>query len=193
MLRLERRCNLCLPPVTVVQELVLVVEQLLVCLRRILVIRALNDRVDWTGLLAEAAEDAFGHVNVVACRASRAILTHLRLNGDSLRRADGLTELASNAPFLACWVSPECVLATEARAQWPLLEGVVDGDLLPEEHRESEAHTTQDLRDEERLCCPVQDILPGRGAISEIFGMRGSRCGEADERTAGAAWKARAK
>lgn len=50
-----------------------------------------------------------------------------------LRRADGLAELAGDAPLLARGVAAQRVLPPEAGAQWALLEGVVDGGRLTEQ------------------------------------------------------------
>ena len=58
--------------------------------------------VHTTYLLAKAAVDALGHIDIVACGAARAILARLCLNGNCLRRADGFAQLARNTPFLAC-------------------------------------------------------------------------------------------
>ncbi|KAJ8552493.1 hypothetical protein ON010_g10051 [Phytophthora cinnamomi] len=65
--------NLELPLVTVGQQLGLVVQQLLVALGGELEVRALDDGVHGARLLAEAAVDALGHVDVVARSTARAI------------------------------------------------------------------------------------------------------------------------
>jgi hypothetical protein len=65
----------------------LVVQQLLVRFGRIFEVGALHDSVHGARLLAEAAVDAFRHVNVVARRASAAVLALLRLNCNGLRGA----------------------------------------------------------------------------------------------------------
>ena len=75
-----------LPAVAVEQQLLLVVEELLARLRRVLEVGTLNDRVHWARLLAEAAEDALSHIDVVARRASRAVRARLRINCDRLQR-----------------------------------------------------------------------------------------------------------
>ena len=54
------------------------------------------------------AEDALGHVDVVA-RLARAVISYLRLDGDRLRRADGFAQLArtrSSPVGYACTCSP---------------------------------------------------------------------------------------
>ena len=75
-----------LPAVAVEQQLLLVVEELLARLRRVLEVGPLDDRVHWARLLAEAAVDALRHVDVVASRASRAIRASLRIDCDRLQR-----------------------------------------------------------------------------------------------------------
>lgn len=49
------------------------------------------DGIDRTTLLAEAAVDAFRHVNVVSCRPSAAVLALFGFNGYGGCRADGFT------------------------------------------------------------------------------------------------------
>jgi hypothetical protein len=98
----------------------------LVRLCRVLKVGALYNCIHGAGLLAEAAVDALGHVNVVARGAPAPILTLLRLDGDGLCRAHSLTQLACNAALLAGGVAPQRMLATEARADRSLLKGVVD-------------------------------------------------------------------
>ena len=65
-LGLDVASELGFPLVTVGQQLFLIVEKLFVANGSVLVVRTLYDSIDWTGLLAEAAVDAFGHVDVVA-------------------------------------------------------------------------------------------------------------------------------
>lgn len=103
--------DLCFPLVSIVEKLLLVVQQLLVSLRGELKVWALelerqhqihimytyayihththsshlHNGVHRTRLLAEAAVDAFGHVDVVTGRPPAAVGTSLRLNGDGLR------------------------------------------------------------------------------------------------------------
>lgn len=72
------------PLVTVGQELLLVVEKLFVSLRRELEVRALHNGIDRTGLLAETAVNALGHVNIVTSRTTSAVIAQLSLNGDGL-------------------------------------------------------------------------------------------------------------
>lgn len=66
----------------------LVVQQLFSRLRSILGVRAFDNGVDRAGFLAEAAVDALGHVDIVACGSAGAIGTLLSFDGDSLGRAD---------------------------------------------------------------------------------------------------------
>jgi len=120
------RGQLRLPLVTVVKKLLLVVKQLLPCLHSVFSVRALDNGVYGARLLAEAAVDALGHVNVVAGRAAGAVSTLLGLDGDGLRRANGLAQLAGNAALFTSWVATQSVLATEAGRDGALLEWVED-------------------------------------------------------------------
>ena len=79
-------CNLSLPFITIVQQLLLVVQQLLVGLSGELKVGALHDGVDGAGLLAESAVDALGHVNVVSRGSPGAVTPLLGLNSDCLLR-----------------------------------------------------------------------------------------------------------
>src|SRR5579871_4579567 len=100
--RVEREVlgDLRFPAVAVREQLLLVIEELLAGLGREFEVRTLDDRVDRAGLLAVAAVDALGHVDVVARRAPAAVLARLRLDGDRERRADRLAKLAGDAALL---------------------------------------------------------------------------------------------
>ena len=82
----------------------------------------------------KAAIDALHHVDVVAHGAARAVIAaRAGLDGDRLRGADRLAELAGDASLLAVRVAAQRVLAAEARADGALLERVIDGRLGLEE------------------------------------------------------------
>jgi hypothetical protein len=87
----------------------------------------LDNSVNRTTLLAEAAVDALCHVEIVTSGSSTSVLTLLGLNGNGLCRADGFTQLAGNASLFTGRVAAQGVLATETRADGTLLERVVDG------------------------------------------------------------------
>src|ERR1700753_2787425 len=57
----------------------------------------LDDRVDRTALLAEAAIDALEEIDVVARRAARAVGARRGVDRDRERRTHGLAELARDA------------------------------------------------------------------------------------------------
>jgi hypothetical protein len=120
------RGQLRLPLVAVREQLLLVVEELLPCLHGVLGVGALHDGVHGARLLAEAAVDALGHVNVVAGRAARAVSALFGFDGDGLRRANGLAQLASDAALFASRVAAQSVLTTEAGRDRALLEWVED-------------------------------------------------------------------
>src|SRR6516162_853413 len=84
-------CDLALPAVAVGEEPLLVVVKFFTRFRRKLEIRSLDDRVDRTGFLAQAAIDALDHVDVVARRPPSAVVPpRTRLDCDRLRRANRL-------------------------------------------------------------------------------------------------------
>src|SRR5260370_42676854 len=74
--RVEREVlrDLAFPAVAVREQALLVVVKLLARLGRELEVRPLDDGIDRTGLLAQAAIDALHHVAVVARGAARAVV-----------------------------------------------------------------------------------------------------------------------
>src|SRR5215207_6379623 len=90
--------DLALPAVAIGEQLFLVVVKLFAGLGGEFEVRPLDDGVDRTGLLAQPAIDTLHHVDVVARGAPRAVVApRTGLDGDGLRRADRLAELAGNA------------------------------------------------------------------------------------------------
>jgi len=76
-LHLHDSCELRLPLVTVLDELLLIVKELLVKESRVLVVGTFNDSVHGASLLTESAKDALGHVNVVLGSTTRSIRSGL--------------------------------------------------------------------------------------------------------------------
>ena len=119
-------CELGLPLVTVLNKLLLVVEQLLVQESGVLEVGALNNGVDGASLLAESTEDALGHIDVVLGSSTGAIRSGLTLDGDGESRASGFAQLASNATLLTGGVAAQSVLTTEHGTERTLLPRVMD-------------------------------------------------------------------
>src|SRR5882724_6793133 len=118
--------DLALPAVAVGQELFLVVVELLARLGGEFEVRALDDGVDRAGFLAQPAIDALHHVDVVARGAPRAVIAaRTGLEGDGLRRADRLAQLAGDAALLAVRIAAQRMLATKAWRDRALLERIV--------------------------------------------------------------------
>lgn len=105
---------LSLPSVSVVKQLLFVVQQLLMGLCGELKVWTLNNSINGAGFLTETTVDALGHIDVIACGPPAAIGSSLSFNSDSLSRADGLTKLTSNAAFLSIRVAAERVLPPKA-------------------------------------------------------------------------------
>src|SRR5690625_3854200 len=141
--------DLALPALAIFEQFLLVVEKLLAGLGRELEIRAEHDRIHGAGFLAEPAIDAFRHVDVIARGAARAICAGFGLDGDRLRRADGLAELAGNAALLAIRIAAKRELPPETRAERPLLERVVDGRLRLEEIPHADPKPDPDIPEQE--------------------------------------------
>src|SRR4051794_40272285 len=144
--------DLALPAVAVRQQFVLVVIELLAGLRRKLEIRPLDDGVDRTGLLAEAAIDALDHVDVVADRPAGAVVApRAGLDGDRLGRADRLAQLAGDAALLAVRIAPQRMLAAEARRQRALLVRVVERRLGRHELPERQQQRVDEVLEQQSL------------------------------------------
>lgn len=129
----------------------LVVQELFSRLGGVFGVGALDNGVDGAGLLAEAAVDALGHVNVIAGGTAGAIGTLLGFDGNGLGGANlqreimlenewlranwrgGITysfaELAGNAALFSGGVSAEGVLATESGGDGTLNRCVNDGSI----------------------------------------------------------------
>ena len=69
-IRPRHRRQLRLPLIPNLQQLLLIIQQLLPRLRRILRIRALHNRIHGTALLAETAVYALRHIDIIACRSA---------------------------------------------------------------------------------------------------------------------------
>ena len=96
-----------LPAVAVREQALLIVVEFLGCLGRELEVWSQDDGVDRAGLLAKAAVDAFHHVDVEAGGPPRAVIAPWpRLDGDGLRRADRLAQLAGDAALLSVRIAP---------------------------------------------------------------------------------------
>ena len=133
--------DLALPAVAVREQALLVVVEFLARLGGEFEIRPLDDGVDRAGLLAQPAIDAFDHVDVVARGAAGAVVAaRAGLDGDRLRRADRLAQLAGDAALLAVRIAAQRMLAAEARRQRAFLERIVERRLRLEEiaHRQHE-------------------------------------------------------
>lgn len=89
--------------------------------------RTLNDSIDRATLLAVAAVDTLGHINVIASRPATSVHTLFSFDGDSLGRTDGFTKFACNAALFARWVASKGVFTTEPRRDRAFLEGVENG------------------------------------------------------------------
>src|SRR4249920_1634982 len=109
----------------------------------------LDDRVDRAALLAEAAEDALGQVDVVARGPARAVVALLGLDRDRERRAHRLAELARDAALLAVRVAAQRVQAAEARRQRRLLFRELDRDLARPEMPARQGHALEELAEHE--------------------------------------------
>src|SRR5581483_11200235 len=125
-------------------------------LGRELEIGSLDDGIDRARLLAVAAVNALGHVDVVARGAAATVIARLGLDGDGLRRADRLAELAGNAALLAVGIPAQRMLTAEARAERPLLEGIVHRHLGLEHVLKRERETGDDLRQKKGACGAIE-------------------------------------
>ena len=86
----------------------------------------LNNCIDRAALLAEATVDTLGHVNIVTSSPAASVFTLLGLNCNSLGRANGFAEPASNAALFTGGITAQGVLSTETRGDGAFFEGIVD-------------------------------------------------------------------
>src|SRR6476660_7562940 len=107
--RLLRRSDLFLVAVADSEQHVLREVEVAALLPVVLEDVRLDDRVDRAALLAEAAEDALGQVDVVARGAARAVVALLALDGDGERGAHRLAQLAGDAALLPVRISAQRV------------------------------------------------------------------------------------
>src|SRR5206468_5373740 len=122
--------------------------------------------IDRAGLLAEAALDALHHIDIIAGCAPRTVVAPgSRFDGDRLRRANRLAQLAGDAALLTVGIAAQRMLATEAGRHRALLEGVVQCFLRREEvaHRQEERRDelleeerTEDLSERCHFCQPIR-------------------------------------
>src|SRR4030095_13688958 len=105
----------------------------------------LDDRVHRAALLAEAAEDALGEVDVVAGGAARPVSALLGLDRDRERRADRLAELAGDAALLAVRVATQRVQSAKARTLRRLLFRELHGHLARKHEAAGQEHSAPEL------------------------------------------------
>jgi hypothetical protein len=103
------------PPLTIFQEFFFIVKEFFSGFRRKFKIGTLYDCVDWAGLLAKAAIDTFGHINVISGRSSTAIFPWLCIYRDGLCWTYCLAQFACYASFLTIWISAKGMLSPEPR------------------------------------------------------------------------------
>lgn len=84
MIRVDIGGDFGFPLITVVEELLLVIKELLVRFSGKLEIRTFHDGIDRTRLLTEPAIDALGHVYIIPGRPPRTIGAFLSFNSNSL-------------------------------------------------------------------------------------------------------------
>src|SRR5262249_61031755 len=108
------------------EQALLVVVALLARFGGELEVRALDDGIHRTGLLAQSAVNALHHVDVVAGGAARAIVAPWTgLDGDGLGRTNCLAQLAGDAALLPVRIAPQRMIASEAGREWAFLLEVV--------------------------------------------------------------------
>ena len=123
----------------------------------VLKVGPLDYGVDWACLLAKAAVNAFGHINVVPGCSPRPVRPDFCFDGDGLRGANSLTELACDAALIPGGVSSESVFSSKPGGDRPLFEWVIQGDLLLPEHCGGELHGPDELGHKQRLDCSGED------------------------------------
>jgi hypothetical protein len=112
------------PPIAIGQEFFFIVYKLAAGIGGALKIRPFHKGIHGASLLAKAAVNALGHINLKACGAAAAIFPLDGFNGDGPCRANSLAELAGNAAFLPTGVAAQGMLTPKAWTNFSLLVGV---------------------------------------------------------------------
>src|SRR6266516_2432850 len=143
--------DLALPAVAIGKQPLFIEVELLARLSRKLEIGPFDDGVDWTGLLAKPAVDAFDHVDIVAGGSTRTVVAaRSGLDCYRLCRTDRLAQFASDAALLAIGITAQRVLAPKARREQPFLEWIIEGGLRLEEVAQAEHERRDKLFEEYR-------------------------------------------
>lgn len=124
-LALQVLCNFFFPLVSIRQQLFLIVQKLLVTVRRVFKVWSFHNRVYRTRLLAKTAVYALGHIDVVLCRSSRSIFSFFRIYGNRLRRTDGFAQFTRDTSLLPGWVSSQRVFPAKPRRERTFFERVI--------------------------------------------------------------------
>lgn len=177
MIGLQIGCYLRFPFIAIAQKLLLIIEQFFVRLCREFKIGALNNRIDWTGLLqmqhtmsfiwilvdnnylTKTAIDAFGHVNIVSRGAPAAIGAFFGLNGNCLSGANSFAKLARNATLLTAWITAKGMLTTEPWTQRSFLEWVINCGRLLKDVGQCDGKASKELTKEHCGSSTICDIL----------------------------------
>ena len=130
--------------------------------RRKLKVGSFHDGIDRTGLLAETAVDAFRHVDVIPGSPAGTVLSLLGVDGDGLRRAGSLTQLACDTTLISRGVPPQSMLATETWTELPFLKRVVDRNFGLHGYLAREPKGAPDLCHEEDPGRSIKDLRPRR-------------------------------
>src|SRR5438105_15177696 len=110
----------------------------------------LDDRIDGTALLAHAAENAFGEIDVVSRRPARAVGALLRFDRDRQRGTDRLAQFASDTSLFAVRIAAKRVQSAEALALRRRFLGELAGHFALEHVTAGEAQSLQQLDQEPR-------------------------------------------
>ncbi|EDK41018.2 conserved hypothetical protein [Meyerozyma guilliermondii ATCC 6260] len=140
-----------LPLITILQQLLLIIQQLLSGLGRILHIWRLHDGIHGTRFSTVATVDTLGHVNVVLVGSSQSIGTFFCLDGDGLCWANSFTQLTCNTSLFTAGVSPQSVFSSESGRDGSLFKWVIDGIWSSEEHLHTDVHSSGNFTQEKKL------------------------------------------
>src|SRR3990172_13407829 len=111
----------------------------------------LDDRVHRTGFLAETAEDALGHVDVISRGAARAVLALSHFDLDRQCRTYRFAQLAADAALFAIGIAALSMQAAEAETLRGLLFRELDGDLARKEIPPGQRHALDQFVEQKSL------------------------------------------
>lgn len=107
-LRLQILCYLCFPAITILQQLLFIIQQFLMGFCGELKIGTLHNSINRANFLAETTIDALCHVSVIPSSSATAIFPFFCFNGKGLSRAHSGKVALRPSEDTAAWANQSC-------------------------------------------------------------------------------------